>query len=105
MWLNCGARASWEDENQRLKRLVADLSLCAKTKVLKLARKREIVHFSLDAYRVSIRRACQPILMSCSVYNYLSCRNDRLLTMRIREIAETRIRYGCERINTCTAQA
>ncbi|WP_410014157.1 IS3 family transposase [Sodalis sp. C49] len=95
-----------EDENQRLKRLVADLSLdkemlqdVLKTKVLKPARKREIVHFLLDAYRVGIRRACQTIPMSRSVYHYRSCRDDRVLTMRIREIAETRIRYGCERIH------
>ncbi|WP_413727629.1 IS3 family transposase [Sodalis sp. RH19] len=95
-----------EDENQRLKRLVADLSLdkemlqdVLKTKVLKPARMREIVHFLLDAYRVGIRRACQTIPMSRSVYHYRSCRDDRVLTMRIREIAETRIRYGCERIH------
>lgn len=32
-------------------------------------------------------------------YHYRSCRDDRALTQRIREIAETRIRYGVQRIH------
>ncbi|EIY4973471.1 IS3 family transposase [Klebsiella sp. JB_Kp018] len=77
-----------EDENQRLKKLVADLSLdkemlqeVLKPKVLRPAQKRQAVHFLREAYRISVRR------------------DERAITLRIREIAETRIRYGCPRIH------
>lgn len=53
-----------EDENQRLKKLVADLSLDkemlqevgAEAKVLRPAQKRQVVHFLREAYRISARR-------------------------------------------------
>ncbi|MCS4271526.1 hypothetical protein M2416_001996 [Raoultella sp. BIGb0132] len=34
------------------------------------------------------------MMQSRTVYNYRSCRDDRAITQRIREIAETRIRYS-----------
>lgn len=39
------------------------------------------------------------MMQSRTVYHYRSRRDDRALTRRIREIAETRIRYGCQRIH------
>lgn len=39
------------------------------------------------------------MMQSRTVYNYRSHRDDRAITQRIREIAETRIRYGCPRIH------
>lgn len=39
------------------------------------------------------------MMQSRTVYHYRSCRDDRALTQRIREIAETRIRYGVQRIH------
>ncbi len=39
------------------------------------------------------------MMQSRTVYYYHSRRHDRAITLRIREIAETRIRYGCERIH------
>jgi len=39
------------------------------------------------------------MMQSRTVYNYRSHRDDRAITHRIREIAETRIRYGYERIH------
>lgn len=39
------------------------------------------------------------MMQSRTVYHYRSRRDDRALTMRIREIAETHIRYGCQRIH------
>lgn len=39
------------------------------------------------------------MMQSRTVYNYRSCRDDRALTQRIREIAEARVRYGCQRIH------
>lgn len=60
--------------------------------------KREAVEYLLAAYRIGVRRGCRLMMQSRTVYNYRSCRDDRALTQRIREIAETRIRYGVQRI-------
>lgn len=38
-------------------------------------------------------------MQSRAVYHWQSRRDDRAITMRIREISETRIRYGCQRIH------
>ncbi|OON33512.1 transposase [Izhakiella australiensis] len=55
--------------------------------------------YLLAAYRIGVRRGCHLMMQSRTVYHYQSCRDDRALTRRIREIAETRIRYGCQRIH------
>lgn len=50
-------------------------------------------------YQVSLRRACKVSLLSTSVWYYKNVRrNDGPLRQRIRDIAETRVRYGIERI-------
>lgn len=50
-------------------------------------------------YRISLRRACHVSLLSTSVWYYKNVRkNDAPLRQRIRNIAETRVRYGIERI-------
>ena len=50
-------------------------------------------------YRVSLRRACAVSLLSTSVWYYQAHgREDRPLRTRIRDIAETRVRYGLRRI-------
>ncbi|KHS90529.1 transposase [Pectobacterium brasiliense] len=56
--------------------------------------KREAVEYLLAAYRIGVRRGCRLMMQSRTVYHYRSCRDDRAITRRIREIAETRIRYG-----------
>jgi len=61
--------------------------------------KREAVEYLLAAYRIGVRRGCRLMMQSRTVYNYRRCRDDRALTQRIREIAETRIRYGVQRIH------
>lgn len=38
-------------------------------------------------------------MQSRTVYHWQSRRDDRAITLRIREIVETRIRYGCPRIH------
>ncbi len=53
----------------------------------------------IDDYQVSLRRACAVSLLSTSVWYYQAHgREDRPLRVRIRDIAETRVRYGLRRI-------
>ncbi len=61
--------------------------------------KRDAVAYLLEAYRIGLRRGCRLMMQSCTVYHYRSCRDDRAITQRIREIAETRVRYGVQRIH------
>lgn len=52
------------------------------------------------AWRVSVRRACQVLRADRSTYQYKSQRGSQdELRQRIREIAETRVRYGYRRIH------
>lgn len=90
-----------EDENQRFRRLVADLSLnrCHPKKVLGPVQKREAVTYLLNACRIGLRHGCHLIMQSRTVYNYRNCRDCRALTQRIREIAAARVHYGCQRIH------
>lgn len=63
-------------------------------------RRREVADDLRGTWRVSIRRACSAIQARRSSYFYKSRRPDRaLLKTRIKEIAETRVRYGCRRIH------
>jgi putative transposase len=51
------------------------------------------------SYGISTQRACSLISISRSVLYYKSRRrDDRLLRMRLRELAAIRIRYGFERL-------
>ncbi|MCX5799926.1 MAG: IS3 family transposase, partial [Candidatus Eisenbacteria bacterium] len=96
-----------EEENRRLKRMVADLSLDKQMlqdvlfkKALRPAQKRERVEHLQEAYRVSERRACAVVEIWRASHRYRSRRRDDVaLRMRIREIAETRVRYGYLRIH------
>ncbi|ENO9331615.1 IS3 family transposase [Salmonella enterica] len=79
-----------EDENQQLKKLVAELSLdkemlqeVLKPKVLRPAQKRQAVTFLLEAYRISVRRGCGLLMQSRTVYHWQSQRDDRAITLRI----------------------
>jgi len=52
------------------------------------------------AYRVSIRRACKVVMCHSSVLYYQPTRSsDLALRARIKEIAQTRIRYGYQHIH------
>lgn len=49
---------------------------------------------------LSIRRACQALRLDTSTYHYKSRRTGRAgLEQRIKEICETRIRYGYRRVH------
>ena len=62
---------------------------------MKPARKREMVDHVRAAWRVSIRRACRAVPVDRSTYHYRSKRAGQApLGKRIKEIAETRVRYG-----------
>ncbi len=51
-------------------------------------------------WQVSIRRACRALPVERSTYHYRSRRTGQaVLTKRIKEIAETRVRYGYRRIH------
>src|SRR5690348_475542 len=63
-------------------------------------RRRQVVDDLRGTWTVSIRRACCVIRAERSSYHYKSRRPDRAhLRARIREIAETRVRYGYRRIH------
>ena len=63
-------------------------------------RRRDVVDELRDTWKVSIRRACSAIQAQRSSYFYKSRSPDRApLTPRIKEIAETRVRYGYRRIH------
>jgi len=67
---------------------------------MKPARKREMVDHVRAAWRVSIRRACRAVPVDRSTYHYRSKRAGQApLRRRIKEIAETRVRYGYRRIH------
>jgi putative transposase len=58
-----------------------------------------MVDFVRAAFRVSARRACRAVPAPRSTYHYRSRRPEQaVLRRRIREIAETRVRYGYRRI-------
>jgi putative transposase len=58
-----------------------------------------MIDFLRDGFRVSIRRACRAAPACRATYHYRSRRPEQaLLRKRIREIAETRMRYGYRRI-------
>jgi putative transposase len=48
-------------------------------------------------WAISIRRACAAILFDPKTYRYKSRRPDQAaLEQRMREICQTRVRFGCE---------
>lgn len=95
-----------EEENQRLKRLVADLSLDKEMlqEVIKKSSEAgaEAGSGILAAGGLPYRAAAW-MMQSRTVYHYQSRRDDRAITQRIREIAETRIRYACSAFISCCA--
>ena len=59
-----------------------------------------MIDFVRTCFKVSIRRACRAVPACRGTYHYRSVRHDQaVLRKRIREIAETRARYGYRRIH------
>ena len=66
------------------------------------AQLRELATKLLEEYRAPLRRVCSAIMLHRSIW-YYKCKktkDDSALKQRIREIANTRVRYGCQRIFT-----
>jgi putative transposase len=67
---------------------------------MKPARKRQMVDHARSNWQVSIRRTCRALPVDRSTYHYRPRRPEQAgLRKRIREIAETRVRYGYRRIH------
>lgn len=63
-------------------------------------RKRQLVDKVCSEWDVSIRRACRVLAVDTSTYHYKSRRRGQAdLEHRIKEIAETRMRYGYRRVH------
>jgi putative transposase len=61
---------------------------------------RELVRGMCSDWAVSIRTACGAIGFDRSTFHYQSRRTDQAaVAKRIREICETRVRYGCRRVH------
>ena len=59
-----------------------------------------MIDFVRTCFRVSIRRACRGVPASRATYHYRSVRPPQEpLRKRIKELAETHMRYGCRRIH------
>ncbi|TQE99008.1 MAG: transposase [Spiribacter salinus] len=68
-------------------------------KVASAAQRREATRYLISRYGVSERRACQSVRLSRSVFQSGSRRApDDALRRRIRELAESRLRYDYKRI-------
>jgi putative transposase len=69
-------------------------------KALRPARRRALVDEVRADWQVSIRRACGVLRAGRSTYHYRPRRDDQaVLKLKIKEIAETRVRYGYRRIH------
>ena len=69
-------------------------------KTLKVAEMRPLIAFMQDSFRVSERRACRVLPLIRSSCRRKSTRKDPVrLRQRIRDLAESRVRYGYRRIH------
>jgi putative transposase len=67
---------------------------------LKPVRKRKLIDEMRGDWAVSIRRACRVFLFDTSTYHYKSRRPEQApLEQRIKEICQTRVRYGYRRVH------
>ena len=95
-----------EEEDAKLKKLVADLSL-DKAMCMTCSQKSSeafpqgVLSDDLrNRYRASLTQACALLKMSRSLYAYRSvARGSSTLITRIKEIAAARVHYGCRRVH------
>ncbi|MFH7109549.1 IS3 family transposase [Achromobacter xylosoxidans] len=95
-----------EDENARLRRIVADLTLdkqilqeVGAKKSLKAAKRRELAAWIHERFQISVQRACALALLQRSTWYAKShARDQSALRQRIRDIALSRPRFGYRRV-------
>ena len=94
------------DENARLKRLVADLTLDRHVlqevikKNLATPRRRDIARWIRDCFQLSVRRSCALSCLRNATWYYRSqARDSSVLRQRLRELATARPRFGYERLH------
>ncbi|MBS0160845.1 MAG: transposase [Nitrospira sp.] len=95
-----------EDENRRLQQMVADQALdiqalnAINAKNWQGPRRSERrLRGSTERLGISQRRVCRLLTLDRQTLRYRSrCHDDEVLRTRIREIAESKRRYGCPRI-------
>src|SRR5579859_111461 len=76
-----------------------DVAGCALKKMVKPSRRGPMVDRLMSSYGASERRACRVLCVTRGTYRYRSCLDPRTeLRMRIREIAQARVRYGYRKI-------
>ncbi len=98
--------AQLPEENLRLKKLVAELTLdkamlqdVLSKKMVKPSRRGPMVERLVGSFQVSERHACRVLRLPRATYRYRSCLDPRTeLRMRIREIAQARVGYGYRKI-------
>ena len=96
-----------EEENRKLKQLVADLSLdkqmlqdVLRKKRLAPALKREVAKVLRLCYQVSERRVCKILSLSRTSCRYLSRADEQVaLRIRLRDLAYARVSYGYRRLH------
>ncbi len=68
--------------------------------MVKLVRRREVVRHYQDIFALSERRACQAMGFGRASHRYQSRRDPAVeLRMRLKELAESRVRYGYRRLH------
>ena len=94
-----------QEENTRLKQLVTNLTLDKTmlqdvlSKIPGPSRGRQVLEYLHGSYQVSERRACRVARLNRGTFRYCCHKDPRTaLRMRIREIAQTRVRYGYRKI-------
>ena len=78
----------------------ASTNFCSEPqKILEPSRRRQVVDYLHGSYRVSERRACRVARLNRGTFRYRGHKDPRTaLRMRIREIAQARVRYGYRKI-------
>src|SRR6202051_4287812 len=77
----------------------SDVAGCVIKKNLEPSRRRQVVEYLHGSYRVSERRACRVTRLNRGTFRYRGHKDPRTaLRMRIREIAQSRVRYGYRKI-------
>src|SRR6202171_6308316 len=98
-----GREHSLEAVGRRSDSRQSDVTGCAIKKILEPWRRWQVVEYLSGSYRVSERHACRVARRNRGTFRYRGHKDPRTaLRMRIREIAQTRVRYGYRKISCAT---